>query len=205
MSALIAGCTNGCHAHPHFPNCCLNIKQATPIPTKFLHTNMQLRSATSSCRGVRPVVVAAAAVQRSRPRAQAASAAVPGTQQQRQQATMTNTPPSTTRTGAVFPDQYQEQLSAKVGQVRELFAANKLPEIEVFRSATANFRMRAEFTIWHEVRSAAGLHMHPCHFSCCQHTDPSAAASRPTHQLTHSNLAAAAACFAGRGLVLCHV
>lgn len=144
--------------------------KATLIPTQFLHTIMQLRSATSSCRGVQPVVAAvtAAAIQ-SRPRAQAASAAVPGSQQQRQQATMTNTSSSTTRTGAVFPEQYEEQLSAKVGQVRELFAAHKLPEIEVFRSATANFRMRAEFTIWHEVRSAAGLHMHRT-ISCCHST-----------------------------------
>lgn len=149
-----------------FPLAAPTTGKATLIPTQFLHTIMQLRSATSSCRGVRPVVAAvtaAAAVHNSsRLRAQAASAAVPGTQQQLQQATMTNPPSSTTHTGVVFPEQYEEQLSAKVGQVRELFAAHKLPEIEVFRSATANFRMRAEFTIWHEVRSAAGLHMHLC-------------------------------------------
>jgi tRNA/tmRNA/rRNA uracil-C5-methylase (TrmA/RlmC/RlmD family) len=98
---------------------------------------------------------------------------------------MANTPASTTRTGAVFPEQYEEQLSAKIGQVRELFAAHKLPsEIEVFRSATSNFRMRAEFTIWHEVRRCSSRAAHGP-------VQPAAtAASTPTHQkLTDSNLA----------------
>jgi tRNA/tmRNA/rRNA uracil-C5-methylase (TrmA/RlmC/RlmD family) len=66
---------------------------------------------------------------------------------------MTKTPPSTAGIGAVFPEQYEEQLAAKISQVKDLFAAHKLPEeIEVHRSSTEHFRMRTEFRMWHEVR-----------------------------------------------------
>jgi tRNA (uracil-5-)-methyltransferase len=52
----------------------------------------------------------------------------------------------------VFPEQYEEQLAAKINQVKDLFAAHKLPaEIEVHRSSTEHFRMRTEFRMWHEV------------------------------------------------------
>lgn len=66
------------------------------------------------------------------------------------QRTMTKTPPAQ-KTGAVFPDQYEEQLTDKLSKVKDLFAAHKLPpEIEVHRSDLSHFRMRAEFTVWHE-------------------------------------------------------
>lgn len=63
---------------------------------------------------------------------------------------MTKTPPTTAGTGAVFPEQYEVQLADKIAKVKDLFAAHKLPEIEVYRSSAANFRMRTEFRIWHE-------------------------------------------------------
>lgn len=46
--------------------------------------------------------------------------------------------------------QYDKQLTDKINKVREDFAALSLPEIEVFTSEPINFRMRAEFRIWHE-------------------------------------------------------
>jgi len=58
---------------------------------------------------------------------------------------MTKTPPTTAGTGAVFPEQYEVQLADKIAKVKDLFAAHKLPEIEVYRSSAANFRMRTEF------------------------------------------------------------
>jgi tRNA (uracil-5-)-methyltransferase len=48
-------------------------------------------------------------------------------------------------TGQVFPEQYDQQLQAKLAHVRELFAGQQLPEIEVFRSSPEHFRMRTEF------------------------------------------------------------
>jgi hypothetical protein len=64
---------------------------------------------------------------------------------------MTKTPPSTAGTGAVYPEQYEEQLQDKISKVKDLFAGHKLPaEIEVHRSSTSHFRMRTEFRVWHE-------------------------------------------------------
>jgi tRNA/tmRNA/rRNA uracil-C5-methylase (TrmA/RlmC/RlmD family) len=63
---------------------------------------------------------------------------------------MTKTPPTTAGTGAVFPEEYEDQLANKISKVKDLFAGHKLPEIEVHRSSKANFRMRAEFRVWHE-------------------------------------------------------
>lgn len=72
------------------------------------------------------------------------------TSQQQQQNPSSNmasnkTPPTTAGTGAVFPEQYEEQLADKVAKVKDWFAGHTIPEIEVHRSSTANFRMRAEF------------------------------------------------------------
>ncbi len=50
----------------------------------------------------------------------------------------------------VNPAQYERQLQEKLADLRANFAALALPEIEVFRSEPLNFRMRAEFRIWHE-------------------------------------------------------
>ncbi|KAF6260658.1 hypothetical protein COO60DRAFT_1269318 [Scenedesmus sp. NREL 46B-D3] len=58
------------------------------------------------------------------------------------------TGPPEAGTGQVFPDQYDQQLQAKLAHVRELFAGQPLPEIEVFKSSTEHFRMRTEFRVW---------------------------------------------------------
>jgi hypothetical protein len=63
---------------------------------------------------------------------------------------MSKTAPPEAGTGAVFPERYEEQLADKVAKVKDLFAGQRLPEIEVHRSSTANYRMRTEFTVWHE-------------------------------------------------------
>jgi hypothetical protein len=55
------------------------------------------------------------------------------------------TGPPEAGTGQVFPQQYDQQLQAKLAHVRELFAGQQLPEVEVFRSSPEHFRMRTEF------------------------------------------------------------
>ncbi|OTG65167.1 tRNA (uridine(54)-C5)-methyltransferase TrmA [Acinetobacter silvestris] len=44
---------------------------------------------------------------------------------------------------------YQQQLAAKIERIRTQFAEFNPPELEVFESPEQNFRMRAEFRIWH--------------------------------------------------------
>ena len=44
---------------------------------------------------------------------------------------------------------YQQQLDAKIERIRSQFAEFNPPELEVFASPEQNFRMRAEFRIWH--------------------------------------------------------
>lgn len=44
---------------------------------------------------------------------------------------------------------YQQQLDAKINRIRTQFAEFNPPELEVFDSPEQNFRMRAEFRIWH--------------------------------------------------------
>lgn len=44
---------------------------------------------------------------------------------------------------------YQQQLNAKVERIQTQFATFSTPELEVFDSAANNFRMRAEFRVWH--------------------------------------------------------
>ncbi|WIA33205.1 hypothetical protein OEZ86_006351 [Tetradesmus obliquus] len=58
------------------------------------------------------------------------------------------TGPPEAGTGQVFPEQYDQQLQAKLAHVRELFAGQQLPEVEVFRSSPEHFRMRTEFRVW---------------------------------------------------------
>jgi tRNA/tmRNA/rRNA uracil-C5-methylase (TrmA/RlmC/RlmD family) len=53
--------------------------------------------------------------------------------------------PSEIGTGAVFPEQYEDQLASKLGRVKELFSGLTLPPVEVYRSEPAHFRSRAEF------------------------------------------------------------
>lgn len=51
---------------------------------------------------------------------------------------------------AIDTTQYQTLLSNKVTVINELFSDFDLPELRVFASETENFRLRAEFRLWHE-------------------------------------------------------
>lgn len=44
---------------------------------------------------------------------------------------------------------YQQQLDAKIERIQTQFAEFNPPSLEVFASPEQNFRMRAEFRIWH--------------------------------------------------------
>lgn len=48
------------------------------------------------------------------------------------------------------PDQYNELLDAKVKKIKTAFADLNAPSPEVFSSPNRQFRMRAEFRVWHE-------------------------------------------------------
>ncbi len=44
---------------------------------------------------------------------------------------------------------YQQQLNAKVARISAQFAEYNPPALQVFASPEHNYRMRAEFRIWH--------------------------------------------------------
>lgn len=48
------------------------------------------------------------------------------------------------------PANYQQQLDDKAQRLTETFAEFDVPELEVFPSPAENYRMRAEFRVWHE-------------------------------------------------------
>ena len=50
----------------------------------------------------------------------------------------------------IDPTTYDQQLTNKVGTVKELFSDIDTPELEVFSSPPLHFRMRAEFRVWHD-------------------------------------------------------
>lgn len=45
---------------------------------------------------------------------------------------------------------YQDQLANKVSYLTELFAPFHVPPLEVFKSPSQHYRMRAEFRVWHD-------------------------------------------------------
>ncbi|GMH38378.1 hypothetical protein BSKO_06262 [Bryopsis sp. KO-2023] len=47
-------------------------------------------------------------------------------------------------------ERYDELLQEKVVDIKEFFSGFKLPDVDVYPSAPANFRMRTEFRVWHE-------------------------------------------------------
>lgn len=49
-----------------------------------------------------------------------------------------------------YPDNYQTQLDEKADRLRHLLNEWETPELEVFESPTAHYRMRSEFRYWHE-------------------------------------------------------
>ncbi|MAG77353.1 MAG: tRNA (uridine(54)-C5)-methyltransferase TrmA [Colwelliaceae bacterium] len=50
----------------------------------------------------------------------------------------------------IHPDNYQKQLVDKEEQIKALFEEFSLPTTEVFESNPLNYRLRAEFRVWHE-------------------------------------------------------
>ncbi len=58
--------------------------------------------------------------------------------------------PGTMSLPTVQPERYEEQLAEKASRIRSEFAEFGIPELELFRSRPENYRMRAEFHVWHE-------------------------------------------------------
>jgi len=50
----------------------------------------------------------------------------------------------------IHPDNYLEQLSKKQHAMAELFSDFEIPNAQVFPSASLNYRLRAEFRVWHQ-------------------------------------------------------
>ncbi|WP_448556538.1 tRNA (uridine(54)-C5)-methyltransferase TrmA [Thalassotalea montiporae] len=50
----------------------------------------------------------------------------------------------------IHPDNYPQQLEQKQQQIREMFAEFTLPTFECFESEPLNYRLRAEFRVWHD-------------------------------------------------------
>lgn len=50
----------------------------------------------------------------------------------------------------VFPEHYEEQLAQKISHLAHEFRSLAIPAIEVFRSPTSHYRMRAEFKMWQD-------------------------------------------------------
>ncbi len=53
-------------------------------------------------------------------------------------------------TSQIDTTQYQQQLDEKIARMQSTFAAFDAPELEVFPSPEQQYRMRAEFRVWHE-------------------------------------------------------
>jgi tRNA (uracil-5-)-methyltransferase len=50
----------------------------------------------------------------------------------------------------IHPDNYAQQLSIKQNDMTELFSCFTMPRADIFPSATLNYRLRAEFRVWHQ-------------------------------------------------------
>ncbi|MBL4899552.1 MAG: tRNA (uridine(54)-C5)-methyltransferase TrmA [Colwellia sp.] len=50
----------------------------------------------------------------------------------------------------IHPDNYEKQLSKKKHDMAELFSCFNVPQAQVFSSAPLNYRLRAEFRVWHQ-------------------------------------------------------
>ena len=50
----------------------------------------------------------------------------------------------------INPDNYQQQLSDKQAEISEQFKQFQIPAIDVYTSEPINYRMRAEFRVWHD-------------------------------------------------------
>lgn len=50
----------------------------------------------------------------------------------------------------IQPERYDQLLAEKVAGVRDSFSELFIPDVEVFESLKTNYRLRAEFRVWHE-------------------------------------------------------
>jgi len=50
----------------------------------------------------------------------------------------------------IDPNNYDKQLAEKQADIQALFACFELPNFEIFTSEKLNYRLRAEFRVWHE-------------------------------------------------------
>lgn len=50
----------------------------------------------------------------------------------------------------IHPDNYEQQLSDKKQEMAELFSCFSMPTAEIFPSKPLNYRLRAEFRVWHQ-------------------------------------------------------
>jgi tRNA (uracil-5-)-methyltransferase len=50
----------------------------------------------------------------------------------------------------IHPDNYAQQLSDKNQEMTEMFSCFNLPDAEIFPSEPLNYRLRAEFRVWHQ-------------------------------------------------------
>jgi len=64
-------------------------------------------------------------------------------------------------THVTLPEQYENQLSDKVARLTQQLAEFSAPEPEVFRSEPQNYRMRAEFRVWHDGDDLYYIMFHP--------------------------------------------
>ncbi len=48
------------------------------------------------------------------------------------------------------PENYEHELNLKAQSLKDLFSAYTKNELEIFKSDTAHYRMRAEFRVWHD-------------------------------------------------------
>ncbi len=50
----------------------------------------------------------------------------------------------------IHPDNYESQLLTKQHDMTELFSNFDMPAAEIFTSTKLNYRLRAEFRVWHQ-------------------------------------------------------
>ncbi|NRP59172.1 tRNA (uridine(54)-C5)-methyltransferase TrmA [Marinobacterium sp. xm-d-564] len=77
----------------------------------------------------------------------------------------------------IDPALYEQQLAEKAETMQQLFSGFDLPELELFRSPPENYRMRAEFRVWHDgdeinyVMFEPGDKRKPVKLSACKMVD----------------------------------
>ncbi len=78
----------------------------------------------------------------------------------------------------IQPERYDQLLKDKVNKIKQDFSNFDSPEIEVFTSLTSNYRLRAEFRVWHDndeldyVMFEPGNNKHPIKLDSCEMVSP---------------------------------